>query len=76
MVQEIQAQAGKSGGVFESFFQSIDAIPGLSILDRKEMPDGTVRLKMEVAPGMPFGGVQFRQINGQWKMESNAGKQR
>jgi hypothetical protein len=66
--RDLQKRAGELGERLEASFH----IPGLSILGRKQMPDGTVRLKMEAAPGVPEG-FQFRQINGQWKIDMGAG---
>jgi hypothetical protein len=65
--QQIQKQADRSGAGRESFFQEAAAIPGLSIVSREQMPDGSISVKAEIAPGMPFGPIRFRQINGQWK---------
>ena len=73
MAREIQAQAARESG---SFFRDADAFPGLSIVSREQMPDGTISVNAEIAPGMPFGPIRFRQINGQWKMEVDRGGRR
>ena len=67
--RNLQKQAGGSGAGLESFLQNAAAIPGLSIVSREELPDGSISMKAEIAPGLPFAPIRFRQINGQWKME-------
>jgi hypothetical protein len=71
--QKLQKQAGMSGAGLESFLQSAAAIPGLSVVSREQLPDGSISLKAEIAPSMPFHQIRFRQFNGEWKMEMDVG---
>jgi hypothetical protein len=73
-VRQIQAQATRSGRGLESFFQGTEIIPGFNIVSREPQPDGSISLKAEIAPGLPFVPVKLRQINGEWKMEESWGR--
>ena len=66
--QKLQAQVQQSGGSLEEFFKGGEAVPGLGIRGRENLPDGSVQLQVEIAPGLPTGKFVLRIVNGQWKL--------
>ena len=54
----------------QQFFEDSVPLPGLSILKSVRMPDGTVQLTIEVAPGIPPVPLRLQQIDGQWKIST------
>jgi len=52
----------------EEFFKTTDQVPGFAVRGRNELPDGTLELQIEVAPGFPTETFRFQQVNGEWKL--------
>jgi len=53
-----------------TFFDKANVIPGMRIADQKQLPDGSIAAKIEVAPGQDMGkNFIFRMIDGQWKID-------
>jgi hypothetical protein len=57
-----------SGTSPQQFFDNSVPLPGLAILKSERMPDGTVQLIAEIAPGIPAVPLRLQQIDGQWKI--------
>jgi hypothetical protein len=56
-------------------FQEMETVlPGLRVVDRKDLPDGAVELNVELIPGNgqanAFRALRFERLNGQWKLSS------
>ena len=67
--QQLRQQVARSGE--DDFFKDASIIPGMRIKSQQQMPDGSIELEMEIVPGEPLPEkMRFRQINGQWKLES------
>jgi len=49
-------------------FQEIGDLPGIAIVETRQMPDGSIEAKMEIDPDTPAQRVKFQQINGEWKL--------
>jgi hypothetical protein len=60
----------KSGRSSDEFFKDKVLPPGFRIAGRQELGDGSVQLDVEIAPEIPVEAFLFRQIGGQWKLES------
>lgn len=60
--QSFQRAGGKAGDLFDTPF------PGLAILSRKSLPDGSIEATVEIAPGITIPKFRFQQVGGQWKM--------
>src|SRR5207237_369283 len=56
-------------GKVEEFVERADEFPGMSIAERQQLPDGTLKVKLLMAPNAAAIEVRFQQIAGQWKME-------
>ena len=52
------------------FNKAMDALPGMAIQSRQDLPDGSVELQVEIDPGMPAEKILLRPTNGEWKVES------
>ncbi|HET7625240.1 MAG TPA: hypothetical protein VFM25_08240 [Verrucomicrobiae bacterium] len=54
----------------EKFFDDASKVPGFRITNHKRMPDGSVDVQIEFAPGIAFPGtsMRLREINGEWRM--------
>jgi len=52
----------------DEFFKTTDQVPGYAVRERKELPDGTLELQIEIAPGFPTEPFHFQQVNGEWKL--------
>ena len=66
--QSLQAEIRRRGPTPESFFKTTERLPGLVILDRRNLPDGSVELQVEFAPGFPPDKLALQPIAGQWKL--------
>jgi hypothetical protein len=64
-LREQLAQATRSSG---DFFSDAGSVPGMAILNRKQLPDGSVELEVEMAPGLNPAPIRMRQFGGQWKI--------
>ena len=52
----------------EDYFHDANVLPGMGILNRKQLPDGSVELQVEMAPGLNPAPIRMRQFGGQWKI--------
>ncbi len=52
----------------EDYFRDASVLPGMGILNRKQLPDGSVELQVEMAPGLNPAPIRMRQFDGQWKI--------
>ena len=52
----------------DEFFKTTDQVPGYAVRGRNELPDGTLELQIEIAPGFPTEPFRFQQVNGEWKL--------
>ncbi len=66
--QQMQANVQESGRSVEEFFQGTEAFVGLGVRSRQQLPDGSMVVTLEVAPGIPPQDVRFELVNGQWKL--------
>ncbi len=66
--QRIRSQI-ETGAKGEDFFEGADALPGLAIEARRNLPDGSVELGVSVAPGLPPETLRLHPINGEWKLD-------
>lgn len=71
MAEEFQKEVAKAQSEGRDFFEHAGELPGFHVVDRQQLPDGVMVLKVEMAPGSGTTDVKFRLINGQWKMESH-----
>lgn len=70
MAEQLRSQAQQSPSFMKDFEQEVQSFPGLHILSRQQMPDGSVALQIEIIPGQPEGDPMImRHIGGQWKMQ-------
>jgi hypothetical protein len=66
--EQLMAEVAESKRPPENFFQDAGALPGMGILSRKQLPDGSVELQVEMAPGLNPAPIRMRQFGGQWKI--------
>jgi hypothetical protein len=60
------AQSNRS---IQRFFRDSVAMPGMAIVDRRQdTNDGSIKLEVDVAPGVPHAEIRFQQTTGQWKI--------
>jgi len=68
--QWLQADLQKSGINVETFFQTMNTLPGARIVSREKEPEGRLSLRIEFIPGEALDwSIRLRQIDGQWKIE-------
>jgi hypothetical protein len=67
--QQLQAELQRDPQASSRLFEEMQAFIGFRILDQRQTVDGSMRAKVEVAPGLPAADIQFRLTNGQWLME-------
>jgi hypothetical protein len=70
VAQKLQAMVEQSGRSHDEFFKDSEVLPGLAIVGRETLPDGSVQLKVEMVPGVPPEKFVVRNVNGQWKLAS------
>jgi len=55
----------------DEFFKGASALPGMHIANQQTAPDGSIEAEVEIIPGQTMPDkMRFRQINGQWKLET------
>lgn len=71
MAQQFQRQMEKSARTGEDFFKGAKNIPPMRVLDRQQLPDGIMELKVGSLPesNLPETKIHFQLVNGQWKMD-------
>jgi len=52
----------------EQIFEGSEALIGLGVLERERLPDGSMRLRLQIMPDLPPANVLFRLIGNEWKM--------
>jgi hypothetical protein len=65
---QMLAEVARSGRSTEDYFHDARALPGMAILKREQLPDGSVELEVEIAPGLPPATIPMRQLGDQWKI--------
>lgn len=68
---ELDEELERTGKSAEQFFEGADAFPGMSIVSRNSATNDLVELQVEIVPGQDSQTLQFRLINGEWKMDSH-----
>jgi hypothetical protein len=63
-------EIAKSGRSTEEIFNDKELPPAFRITGRQENGDGSVQLNVEITPDVPGQAFLFRQIGGQWKLQS------
>jgi hypothetical protein len=71
MADEFQKEIAKIQAEGRDFFEHAKELPGFRVVERQQLPDGVIVLKVEIAPGSGTEDVRFQLINGQWKMASH-----
>ena len=66
--QKLQDQVQRSGRSVEDFFKDTEQLAGLAIRNRTTLPDGSMELEVEFAPGVPMGKIQAQPVDGEWKL--------
>ncbi len=57
-----QRADGRAGDLFDAPF------PGMAIVNREPLPDGSIQATVELAPGITIPKFRFQQVGGEWKM--------
>jgi hypothetical protein len=68
---QLLAETAQSKRSAEDYFGDTGALPGIAILSRKQLPDGSVELEVEMVPGLAPAPIRLRQFGGQWKITSS-----
>lgn len=66
--QGLSSRIQQSKESAEAFFKEADAMPGLAIQGRENLPDGSAELQVTFAPGMPPQKIRLQVVNGEWKL--------
>jgi hypothetical protein len=54
----------------DNFFAQSAAIPGMRIVEKNALSDGSFELKLETVPGMPLPGpIRVRLVGNDWKLD-------
>ena len=65
---ETAERFGRTTMLERGFMGEASAIPGLRIVSRRQEPEGTIELEVEVVPGVQTSTFRLEAINGQWKI--------
>jgi hypothetical protein len=57
----------RSNAAPDEFFQNSSGLIGFAVVGRAEKPDGTIELKVQIAPGTD-DSVHFERVGGQWRI--------
>jgi hypothetical protein len=65
-----QSILGQSGWP-DKAFDEMSVMPGLRVVDQEAQPDGSVKVRVEIAPGETnsIQKIRFHQIDGEWRMD-------
>jgi len=67
--QQIEGTIIHANRTVEEFFGEAAAYPGARIVKRREDPNtSSLEVDVEIVPNLPAAQMNFRQINGQWKI--------
>jgi hypothetical protein len=67
--QTMQAQVQQPGHSADEFFREAEALIGMALIEQKQLPDGSIEGKVQVAPDDSSPQrITFRQVNGEWKL--------
>jgi hypothetical protein len=64
--QQFAAMVEKQGS--DKFFDEAAKLPGGAITDRQTLPDGSIKMMIQIVPDATPMPMTARQINGQWKI--------
>jgi hypothetical protein len=65
---QLLAEVAQSKRSTEDYFRDAGALPGMAILNRKQLPDGAIELEVEMAPGLKPAPIRMQQFGGQWRI--------
>jgi hypothetical protein len=65
---QLLAEVTQSKRSTEDYFRDAGALPGMAILNRKQLPDGAIELEVEMAPGLKPAPIRMQQFGGQWRI--------
>jgi hypothetical protein len=68
---QLLAEIARSKRSAEDYFRDAGALPGMAILNRKQLPDGSVELEVEMVPSLAPAPIRLRQFGGLWKITSS-----
>jgi hypothetical protein len=69
--QEFQARLSQTNQPIEELWQEAESMPGFRVAGREAGADGSVILKLEMAPGTQAMPMRFRAYGGLWKVDQN-----
>jgi hypothetical protein len=65
---QLREQLARATQSSRDFFSDAGSVPGMAILNRKQLSDGSIELEVEMAPGLNPAPIRMQQIGGQWKI--------
>jgi hypothetical protein len=71
IAREMQKGMEQTGQTAEEFFKGWEMLPGLNVVSRNPTTNGLIELKVEMVPGQDSLPFRFRQLNGEWKIDSH-----
>jgi hypothetical protein len=68
---EFQKELERTGKTAEEFFKGSEVLPGMNVVSRNSTTNDLMELQVEIVPGQGTQTIRFRQVNGEWKMDSH-----
>ena len=71
IARQMQKDIFQTGKTPEEFFKESRVPPGMNVVSRNSTTNDLIELQVEMVPGEGPRTMRFRQINGEWKMNSH-----
>lgn len=68
-IPKMESQVRQGGNSTNEFFNQAAVLAGMAILERRQLPDGSIMAKVQIVPGIPPEKIRFQPIGGQWKIQ-------
>ncbi|MSU58001.1 MAG: hypothetical protein EXS35_07455 [Pedosphaera sp.] len=72
MAGEMRKGIEEGHTTIERIFDDAEKLPGLNVVGRNVTTNGLIELVIEIVPGEHTRTTRFRQINGEWKIDSES----
>lgn len=70
VLQAFAPEAKDGNAIADTLLQGSEAFIGMAVVGKDQLPDGSVMVRVQVAPDAPAMGFRMESIDGQWKIAS------
>jgi hypothetical protein len=70
VLQAFAPEAKDGNAIADTLLRGSEAFIGMAVVGKDQLPDGSVMVRVQVAPDAPAMGFRMESIDGQWKIAS------